>query len=172
MKLETDIKRIEELSQQRDDENWDFRCFLKRADLSVAKIDSIVHELYREVSAQIDCTLCGNCCKVMQPELTAGDAKKLASQHELATNDFQARFLHDNEDGKGFIFNAQPCPFLQNNRCSVYDNRPRDCRSYPHLHKRDFVFRMNQAYSNCSICPIVFNVYERLKQALWRTRRK
>lgn len=30
-------------------------------------------------------------------------------------------------------------------RCSVYDCRPRDCQSYPHLHKKDFVFRMNQA---------------------------
>ena len=40
-------------------------------------------------------------------------------------------------------------------------------RSYPHLQKEDFVFRLAQAVSNCSICPIAFNVYERLKAELW-----
>lgn len=172
MELETDIKKIEELSQQREDENWDFRCFLKRADLSVAKIDSIVHSLYREVAAQIDCTQCGNCCKVIQPNLTKADIKKLASRQQLSTQDFRAGFLREDEGAEGVVFKVQPCPFLENNRCSVYDNRPSDCRSYPHLHKRDFVFRMNQANSNYSICPIVFNVYEGLKRALWSTRRK
>jgi hypothetical protein len=29
---------------------------------------------------------------------------------------------------------------------------------------------MNQAFSNCSVCPIVFNVYEELKRKLWRQR--
>jgi Fe-S-cluster containining protein len=57
---------------------------------------------------------------------------------------------------------------LQNNLCRVYNDRPGDCRSYPHLHKRDFVFRVNQAFSNCFVCPIVFNVYEELKRELWR----
>ncbi|MBN1676299.1 MAG: hypothetical protein JXR37_34970 [Kiritimatiellae bacterium] len=42
-----------------------------------------------------------------------------------------------------------------------------DCRSYPHLHKKPFVARLTQAYSNCSVCPIVYNVYEELKKRLW-----
>jgi uncharacterized protein len=166
MKLETDIKNIEQLSQQREDANWKFRCFLKRSDLSVAKIDSTVKGLYQEISAQIDCTECGNCCKVVQPVLTEADIKKLARHHELSTTEFRSRFLLENEEDEGFVFNMQPCPFLENNRCTVYENRPGVCRSYPHLHKRDFVSRLNQAFFNCSICPIVFNVYEELKRTL------
>jgi hypothetical protein len=165
MDIETDIKRIEQLSRQREDANWVFRSFLKGSDLSVAKIDSTVHGLYREVSAQIDCTRCANCCKVVQPILTGADIKRLASHLALPTKEFRALFLKENEHGEGFAFNTQPCPFLKNNRCEVYENRPRDCRSYPHLHKRGFVFRINQAISSCSVCPIVFNVYEGLKQA-------
>lgn len=170
MKIETDIKKIEQLSRQREDENWEFSCFLKGSDHSIAKIDSTVHHLYQEVSAQIDCTRCGNCCRVIQPNLTSTDIKRLASQLESTIKEFRLRFLQQNNEGEGSVFNVQPCPFLKNNRCEVYENRPRDCRSYPHLHKREFVFRVNQAFFNCSVCPIVFNVFEGLKQALWPIR--
>jgi Fe-S-cluster containining protein len=170
MKIETEIQKIEQLSKQRERVNWAFRSFLKASDLSVAKVDSTVHDLFRQLSAQIDCTQCGNCCKVVQPSLTVADIKRLARQLELTTNEFKLRLLKEKDKGEGFVFKVQPCPFLKGNRCTVYENRPRDCRSYPHLNKREFVFRVNQAFSNCSVCPIVFNVYEGLKQALWRGR--
>jgi len=35
------------------------------------------------------------------------------------------------------------------------------------LHKKEFVFRLWGVVDNCSICPIVFNVYEHLKDKLW-----
>jgi Fe-S-cluster containining protein len=88
----------------------------------------------------------------------------------LRVNEFRSRFLADDPEREGSVFRKQPCPFLQDNLCTVYEHRPSDCRSYPHLHKREFVFRMNQAFSNCSVCPIVFNVYEELKREFWRKR--
>ena len=166
MRIEIDIDTIEKLSRQRENENWDFRCYLKGSDLSVSKVDTIVKDLYREVSAQIDCTQCGNCCKVIQPILNDVDITKLAGHLKLTVTEFTLRFLAEDKDGDGFVFKTRPCPFLENNRCVVYESRPHDCRSYPHLHNKDFVFRLNQAFSNCSVCPIVFNVYEGLKQTL------
>ena len=171
MRLETNLKKIEQLSQQRDDANWEFRCFLKGCNLSIARIDSALKEIYQEVSAQIDCTTCGNCCKVMLPSLSKADIKRLALHQQLSIQEFKQRFLAlDEENAWGF--NQQPCPFLENNRCTVYESRPRDCRSYPHLDKREFVSRLGQALSNCSVCPIVFNVYERLQQTLRPARRR
>ncbi|MFZ3207824.1 MAG: YkgJ family cysteine cluster protein [Geobacteraceae bacterium] len=171
--METNLQKIEQLSRQREDENWRFRCYLKASDLSVAKIDAVVRQMYREVAAQIECTTCGNCCRVIQPLLTAADIKRLAAHLDMTDRQFRADYiLTDSEADNAARFNAMPCPFLQENRCSVYDCRPRDCRSYPHLHKKDFVFRMNQAYSNCSVCPIIFNVYEGLKSELWRAGRR
>ncbi len=166
MRIETDIKKIKQLSHQLNDANWAFRSFLKGYALSVTKIDSTVHNLYKEISSQIDCTQCGNCCKVIHPTLTPTDIKRLATQFELTAKKFRSLFLKKDYEGEGLIFNEQPCPFLKNNSCQVYENRPRDCRSYPHLHKREFISRMFQVVSNCSVCPIVFNVYEGLKQAL------
>jgi Fe-S-cluster containining protein len=166
--METDLQKIELLSQQREDENWRFRCYLKSSDLSDAKIDAVVQRLYREVAVQIDCGSCGNCCRVMQPLLTAADIKRLAVHLGMTVRQFRAEYIRtERDEGDADVFNAKPCPFLQENRCTVYDCRPRDCQSFPHLHKKDFVFRMNQAYGNCAVCPIVFNVYEGLKGELW-----
>ena len=164
MDLETDIKRIEQRTEQQAKRNWAFRCFLKGSDLPAREIDSVVHALNQEVSNQIDCTRCANCCKTISPLLNPRDIQRLARHLNLSESDFQAQYLQKNEEEGGEVFNATPCPFLKENRCTVYSSRPDDCRFYPHLHKRDFVFRVNQAVSNCSVCPIVFNVFERLRQ--------
>jgi hypothetical protein len=166
--METDLRKIERLSRKREDENWRFRCYLKRSDHSAAKIDAVVNRLYREITAQIDCTSCGNCCRVILPQLTAADIKRMAAHLGMTVKQFRADYVRtDTENRETAEFNTMPCPFLRDNRCSIYDCRPRDCRSFPHLHKKDFVFRMNQAYENCSLCPIVFNVYEGLKSEFW-----
>ena len=34
---------------------------------------------------------------------------------------------------------------------------------------KEFVFRLWNVMGNCSVCPIVFNVYEHLKDKLWHT---
>lgn len=170
MTLETDPKRIEVLAREREDANWAFRCLLKGCDMSIEELDSIVHELYKNVSSQIDCRLCANCCKVISPSLNPRDIDRLSTHLGLSVEQFLADYLEEDEDGEGHVFKATPCAFLHENTCSVYPHRPESCRSYPHLHKREFVFRLNQAVSNCSVCPIVYNVYERLKQEMQRRR--
>jgi len=163
----TDPERVRQLAAQREDENWRFRSFLKAADLSIRRIDSIVHRHYEDVRAQIDCTKCGNCCKEVGPLLSRADILRLAAAVGSPEPAFVERYVKPAEEKKRFLFKGLPCPFLQDNRCSVYDSRPRDCRSYPHLHKREFVFRLMAVVANCSVCPIVFNVYELLKAELW-----
>lgn len=167
MKLETNLSKIKRLARVRDDENWDFRAYLKELPFSARKIDAVVQETLREVSTGIDCTQCGNCCREMQPVLIPADIKRLARETGLGPKDFTARYLKNAPAGhSGMIFKSRPCPFLKDNRCSVYEARPRDCKSYPHLHRRAFVQRTMQAISNYAVCPIVFNTYEGLKSQL------
>jgi Fe-S-cluster containining protein len=170
MELETDIQKIQRLAKEREDANWAFRCFLKRSDLSIGRIDRTVRDLYREVLSEIDCTKCANCCKTVSPVLKPADIRRLANQLALSVDQFRFRFLTEAPEKEGPVFKNRPCSFLKDNLCTVYDHRPGDCRSYPHLHKKEFVFSVNQAFSNCFVCPIVFNVYEGLKQELWRHR--
>ena len=166
MRLETDISTIERLAREREDANWQFRCFLKNCDLDEKEIDAIVHDLYRAVSEGIDCLECANCCRVIRPLLKQQDITRLASGLGMPYEDFVRQYLNEDEEGESYVFRVMPCPFLSGNSCSVYAHRPDDCRSYPHLHKPEFVFRLNQAVSNCSVCPISYNVFELLKQEI------
>lgn len=170
MKLERDLKKIEQLAMKRDDDDWEFRCFIKGSSLSVEKIDAVVHDMYRSVSDAIDCRQCANCCKEIKPVLNADDIKDLATFLAMSEEDFEAEYLERDEERGGLCFKVLPCPFLEDNLCAVYSHRPEDCRSYPHLHKDGFISRTAQAFSNRSVCPIVFNVYEGLKQRLWKRR--
>ena len=44
--METNLKTIEGTSKLKEDENWEFRAFLKGYDISFEELDSIVHELF------------------------------------------------------------------------------------------------------------------------------
>ena len=161
--MEKDLIKIKKFSQEREDENWYFRTFLKG--YAIKNLDSVVHELFRQVSEAIDCTACGNCCKKMQPILKKKDIDKLSVSLNIMPDKFITKYVNKDEDGKSII-NQLPCPFLKDNKCTQYDSRPVDCASYPHLHKKDFVFRLIGVVNNYEICPIVFNVYEALKSKL------
>jgi Fe-S-cluster containining protein len=161
--METDLIKIRNISQEREDENWYFRTFLKGFDIK--DLDSVVHKLFKQVSEEIDCTACGNCCKKMQPTLKKKDINKLSISLNITPDQFIAKYVNKDKDGESKL-NQLPCPFLKNNKCTQYDWRPVDCASYPHLHKKDFVFRLIGVVNNYEICPIVFNVYEALKSKL------
>jgi len=170
--MEFDLKKIKKLAKKRDTENREFRYFLKGYDFPEEDLDSIVHRIYYEVSSQVDCTACGNCCRKIHVVFENRDIEKLSEVVELSQDQFKAKYLkHDKEDNV-LTTKSKPCPFLKNNKCIQYANRPRSCQSYPYLENTEFVFRLWNVISNYAICPIVFNVYEELKkefQEEWET---
>jgi Fe-S-cluster containining protein len=162
--IETDLARIKALSEKRDRENFEFRAFLKSECLP-ERLDALVHQLYREVSAVIDCTTCANCCREIMPILNQDDVERFAQGLEVSSKELATEYLMRGDDG-GFTFRHAPCPFLRDKSCRNYGARPNDCRSYPHLHKQNIMGRLMGVVANYSICPIVFNVYEGLKKEL------
>lgn len=166
MKLPTDPKVVARLAEAREDANWRFRTFLKGVDFEIKELDAIVRKHYEYVARQIDCCACGNCCRQILPTLSDADVRRLAAGLGITAEEVVGRYLARDEDGD-LTFNRRPCPLLEGNLCRAYKHRPETCRSYPHLQNEDFVFRLAQAVSNCSVCPIVFNVFERLKDELW-----
>lgn len=172
MDLETDIERVALLAESKEEENWRFRAFLKSSNLSIARLDRIVGEHFAAVAARIDCCTCANCCKGMSPTLSGRDLRRLVDHLHLSRAEVIEEYLQPGEDRGAYVFRQTPCPFLRDRRCSIYNVRPDACRSFPHLHKREFRSRLIQIVENCSICPIVYNVFERLKMDLWRGRRR
>lgn len=168
MKVEIDLEKIKLIGKQKEDENWRFRSYLKELDIEEEELDSIVHSINDDVSSQIDCTKCANCCKVFDSVLDEEDVIKLSSGLNLNKDEFKKAYLVESQEEKDcYNFIKVPCPFLKDNKCSVYENRPKDCQSFPHLHKEEFLTRLIGVIQNYSICPIVFNVYEQLKKELW-----
>jgi Fe-S-cluster containining protein len=166
MKLETDIKTIEERTRQNGDDDTRYRHLLKVCGLTTEEIDAIAHRHYQEVSAQIECRECGNCCKVFRPLLKPGDIDRLAGHLKTPREEFIREYLVECDHGKVHFCKLTPCPFLVDNACTVYPYRFDACRSYPGLHRKGFVSRLSIAFANCSICPIVYNVYERVKREI------
>jgi Fe-S-cluster containining protein len=162
-RLETDLKRIGRAARANWVDNWNFRAFLRKH-VAGAAIDAEVHRLNADVSARIDCRTCANCCREIFPILDDADVERLASHLGQTRATLEATHLRS--EGAARVFATMPCPMLRaDGCCGVYDGRPDDCRSYPHLHKDDFLSRAVTIIENYRICPIIYNVYERLKRA-------
>jgi Fe-S-cluster containining protein len=166
MLLEKSIRRIEELTRRNDRDNERYRLLLKECGLSSEDIDAIVRRHYRIVSREIDCLECGNCCRAFRPLLTPDDVNRLIRRFEIPRADFVSQYLISYRKGAEYAFRCAPCPFLSGNSCSVYPDRPEVCRAYPTTNKPGFISRFDRTLANCSVCPIVYNVFERVKQEI------
>jgi len=172
MDIETDIERIKSLAEAKEDENWRFRAYLKGLDLPGAALDRLVWRHLEDVTRRIDCCACANCCTIISPLLSHKDVRRLAGHLDIEKTQLIAEYLRLSKERDRYVFQHTPCRFLQDKRCTVYEARPDDCRSFPHLHKREFRSRLIGVVENCSICPIVYHVFEGLKMELWRRRRR
>ncbi|HNW90330.1 MAG TPA: YkgJ family cysteine cluster protein [Bacteroidales bacterium] len=160
--LEIDLNRIHQLSKQNEDQNTRFRSYLKGIDNDM--VDNIVHRLYKEIAAVIDCTECGNCCTIFRTTITDSELDTLAKKDNLSRENFIENFTEQDEPEKTRYLKDIPCKYLSGKKCSIYEIRPEECRYYPHIHKHCFNSRTLGVISNCEICPIVFNVWESLKE--------
>ena len=162
--LITDLDTIKRKAEEANDENWEFRAFLKgELEWDGDVLDAYVYKIAREVSDQIDCTACGNCCRITGTGVNGDEIAGLARHMRMSTSAFKKRYVGTDDCGD-VIIKETPCPFLEGNLCRIYDDRPRNCREYPYLLKEGFRQRLIGVVYNASDCPIVFNTYEILKK--------
>ena len=170
--METDLERIASLARARDEDTQAFVYYVdmlweheKRAD---AELDALVAAIAAEVSAQIDCTACANCCRHLTVGLTPDDVPPLAQALRLLPEAVRARYV-DREAGaredEWGVMCCSPCPFLAGTRCTLYPARPQSCRDYPAF-TPDFRWLMPEIVKGMGLCPIIYNVIERLKVRL------
>lgn len=168
----TEIELMERYARDRADENWRFRTFVKRRlNLGDAALDTLVRDTADDVMEQIDCTVCGHCCRTLQIVVDDFDIGRLARRLNVPPAAVMRRYVKREKDGD-LVFNRQPCPFLSGNLCTVYEDRPQACRDYPFLHEPNFRQRMLMFLDNTLVCPIVFNTCESLKRRLPFRKRK
>ena len=160
---QTDLKIIAKHAEEREDENYRFRSWLKMKDAK--PLDRVVHEINDRVSKAIDCTKCANCCKALVVSVTGQDMISCAKHLGMSKTEFTEKYIEKSEEGD-FVINRMPCHFLADNKCTVYSHRFKDCRDFPYLQKPGFQGRLLGVIMNYGTCPIVYNVLEELKVRL------
>ena len=159
--LELDLDKIRRVAQEKEDENYDFRIFLKGKDFD--KVDKIVHSLDKQIKSKTDCQECGNCCNVLRPTVSNTEIKKLSKLENIPQLDYEKKYIAKDEIEDVKYLKDTPCKYLKDKNCTIYHDRPNDCRSYPHTHKKYFITRTLGMIEYCGICPIVYNLMENLK---------
>ncbi len=161
--LVIDLALIKEKARSDQASFQEFKQSVKK--ISIMQFDALAHPIVNEITQAIDCTQCGNCCRSQEPGVTMDEVEKLARLKELPVENFKDQYIAWDREGISFLC-VKPCTFLSGNICSVYHSRPASCADFPGLHRPRLKWRMKQVEENYSICPIVFNVVEKLKTLL------
>jgi Fe-S-cluster containining protein len=167
--LEVDLQSIAANAALRRDDNEAFGYYVdtvcERGDWTDNGLDALVDRVAAEVTAQIDCTACGNCCRALTVGLTPDDIPALSGALRLPPEDVIAQYVDRDaarDEEEWGVFRAHPCALLTGKRCSIYAARPQSCRDYPAF-TPDFRYLAQPIIAGAGLCPIIYHVIERLK---------
>ena len=89
-----------------------------------------------QILKQFSCSGCGECCRWIGAVLLEGfDLPRLAAHLGLSAQEFIDRHtrLAHNRRQLALLDQADgSCAFLEGDRCSVYEARPEQCRTFPY----------------------------------------
>jgi hypothetical protein len=158
----TDLVQIRRLGGQKRAENEAFRKYMKRHDF----VERRLRRIAERVEEEIDCTACGECCRVGTVRLLDRDVEHLAKFLRLRVAEFLSRYT-DRTAGEGLILRrtGAGCVFLEGNECAIYEARPSNCADFPHLVRGQgsLPSRMWDLIDRACYCPIVYNALEEFK---------
>ncbi len=91
-------------------------------------------EFYRD-GIRFECQGEGKCCvsrgKYGYVYLSFNDRRRLAAHFRISTAEFTLQFTEKDDGLYQLKYRDKDCPFLHANRCSVYEARPWQCRTWP-----------------------------------------
>ena len=127
------------------------------------KLDNMAVEIDKLVWAETDCLACANCCKTMTPTFTDKDIKRISAHLEMTEQAFKKKWLKKDRQGD-WVNTQQPCQFLnlKDNKCSIYEVRPRDCSGFPHHTRRRMIDYIHVFKQNIEYCPATYNLVKRM----------
>lgn len=141
-----------------------YKNFLAKADKN--KVLKVLPELHRQAFEQIDCLKCAHCCKRYSPRFKTPDIKRISRLTGMKEGPFIEKYLRLDEEGD-YVLQTVPCAFLgEDNRCSIYEDRPSDCRRFPYTDEDVVLKRAVLTQKNSTFCPIVVSVLEGLLESV------
>ncbi|MBY0482429.1 MAG: YkgJ family cysteine cluster protein [Chitinophagaceae bacterium] len=162
--IEANLSVIQANAIKKSAENERFRTFLNHQPDS--DLDAIVQQLNTKISAKVDCTLCGNCCKTLMIVVTNPEADQLSGALQISRTSFDEQYIEKGLN-EMMLINKMPCCFLKETKCTVYENRFEGCREFPALHLPGFKKRLFTHFMHYDRCMIIYNTIEYLKNILY-----
>lgn len=158
------LQQLQKLAKDKHNENKKYFDKLKKK--TPKNLDYQMLDIHEEVFNRIDCLECANCCKTTGPLFTAQDVERISKYLKLKPQQFFETYLQVDED-KDTILKELPCHFLDfENKCMIYDVRPKACREYPHTDRKKFQQITALTMSNVAICPAAYEVVEQMKKKI------
>ncbi len=147
----------------KENENLRFRSYLKNhADEDT--LDQQFYRLHQELFQDYDCSKCRNCCKEYYGQIPEEDIPEDATHLGITPEQFKEFFLVPGE-GTDYMTRHQPCDFLQEDgACMLGECRPDSCKEFPYTDKPERLFSLYSVLDAVSVCPVAFEIYERLKE--------
>jgi len=129
-------------------------------------LDRLAEDIHERVFEKLDCLDCANCCSSIPPIVNKTDANRIAKYLGMKIGEFERKYLTIDED-EDVVMNQSPCPFLeQDNRCQIYEVRPKACREYPHTDGRQFSQKLSYHAPNAQYCPASFQILEEMMRSV------
>jgi hypothetical protein len=85
----------------------------------------------------------------------------VANHIQISEQEFIARYLEKDDEGKDWINKKRPCQFLgKDNLCTIYEVRPYDCKGFPHLNHSRWLDQREVFETNMEYCPATLKMVE------------
>ena len=152
-------------SKKAEKKNYQFRSWLK-FHVDPEDLDRQFLKLHNELFSNYDCSRCRNCCKEYYGSIPKTDLKKDAAYLGLSVDEFREKYLDITEkpDEDGYRTKNKPCDFLdQDGNCILGECKPAACNEYPHTNKPDRMGSLLSFLDAVSVCPVAYEICERLK---------
>ncbi|WP_338410005.1 YkgJ family cysteine cluster protein [uncultured Flavobacterium sp.] len=162
---------LDELKELAKDTHKETKKYFDKIKKRVPKnLDGIMQNLHDAEFKKTDCLECANCCKTTGPLFTITDIERISKSFKQKPKDFITQYLRIDEDND-YVLNTVPCTFLDaNNKCFIYDIRPKACREFPHTDRKKFNQITDVTLKNIPICPAAYNIVEKMKQKITFTK--
>ncbi len=158
------VNELGKLAKDKHIENKKYFDKLKKK--APKNLDYIMQDLHDSEFKKTNCLDCANCCKTTGPLFTSADIERISKYLKLKPQQFIEIYLRIDED-KDYVLQSVPCSFLEsNNKCFIYDVRPKACREFPHTDRKKFHQISDLTLKNVSICPAAYNIVEVMKKKL------
>lgn len=162
--MNPNLSEIVKLAKDKQIENKKY--FVKLKNKPPKNLDYIMQDLHDTEFKKTNCLDCANCCKTTGPLFTDADIERIAKHLRKKPQQFINDYLRTDED-KDYVLQSVPCTFLDHeNKCFIYDVRPKACKEFPHTDRKKFNQITDLTLLNVAICPAAFNIVEKMKMKM------